>query len=468
MERGKPTSPMRNGLDKEIWDDAVETAVVGGGGAGLMAGLVAAEKGAKVSLFEREAELGGKTALAMGILTASQTEAQRTAGIEDSHADHLAELRAYFDRTGARLEEEKARFLIEQSPETFERLTALGVRIEGPHPEKPHRTPRLHNAIPDGGAIVEALAAACREAGVRIVEESPAKDLILDHAGRISGIVCGRNGHSRRIRAGTVILAAGDCAADFALIEALTGKPVEGEVFRAFASGEVQRMALRAGARMNPPQRHPAPQYRFVEPPHVEPTADFYEAGAVRIGSSGRGHPPAPGDAARREDVFIVFDSTIAARLACAEDDSGPGRDGWKRTGKPYIATAPSVGYFYLEDCKELAWYAEADTADGVAALVGCETAAIAASGATLTEPPFYVLGPLRRYIMIDGAGLAIDDGMRVLSVDGDPIPGLYAAGACAGWIHYFGGHGHALGWALASGRVAGARAADYVLTHGC
>ena len=261
-------------------------------------------------------------------------------------------------------------------------------------------------------------------------------------------------------------MTAGDSAADYPLIEALTGSPVEGEVFRAFASGEMQRMAMRAGARMNPPQRHPAPQYRFVDPPHVEPTADFYEAGAVRIGSSGRKHPLAPGEAVSPEDVFIVFDSTIAARLACAEDDIGPGRDGWKRTGKPYIATGPSVGYFYLADCMELAWHAQADTADGVAALVGCTTAAIAASGAALTDPPFHVLGPLRRYIMIDGAGLAIDDGMRVLSVDGDPISGLYAAGACAGWIHYFGGHGHAHGWALASGRVAGARAADYVLTH--
>lgn len=176
-------------VDKEIWDDDVEIAVVGGGGAGLMAALIAAEKGAKVCLFEREAALGGKTALAMGILTASQTDAQRSAGIEDSHADHLEELRAYFKKTGARLEEEKARFLIEQSPETFERLTALGVRIEGPHPERPHRTPRLHNVIPDGGAIVEALARACREAGVRIVEKAAVKDLILDHAGRATGIV---------------------------------------------------------------------------------------------------------------------------------------------------------------------------------------------------------------------------------------------------------------------------------------
>ena len=455
------------GVDREIWDDIVEIAVVGGGGAGLMAALAAAEKGATVSLFEREAALGGKTALAMGILTASQTEAQRSAGIEDSHADHLAELRAYFDATGARLEEEKARFLIERSPETFERLTALGVRIEGPHPERPHRTPRLHNVIPDGGAIVEALAEACREAGARIVENAPAKDLILDYRGRTTGLVCAPDGHSRRIRAERIILAAGDSAADFPLIEALTGSPVEGEIFRAFASGEVQRMAMRAGARMNPPQRHPAPQYRFVQPPHVEPTADFYAAGAVRIDSSGRKHPLAPGAAVKPEDVFVVFDSTVAARLACAGDDIGPGRDGWKRTGKPYIATAPSVGYFYLADCRELAWYAEADTVDGVAALVGCDRAAIAASGAALTEPPFYVLGPLRRYIMIDGAGLAIDDGMRVLSVDGDPIPGLYAAGACAGWIHYFGGHGHALGWALASGRVAGARAADDMRRNG-
>ncbi len=453
-------------LSRTIWDDAVDAVVIGGGGAGLMAALVAAEKGVDVGLFEREAALGGKTALAMGILTASQTEFQKQAGIDDRHEDHLAELRDYFDRTGARLEEEKARFLIERSPETFERLTALGVEFRGPHPEKPHRTPRLHNVVPDGGAIVAALEKGCRELGVRIVRESPAKDLILDHAGRVSGVVCERNGESRHIRAGTAVLAAGDSAADFALIEALTGTAVEGEVFRSFASGEVQKMAMRVGARMNPPQRRPAPQCRFVDAPHVEPAADFYAAGAVRIGRSGRTHPSPQAEVEEPEDIFIVFDSAVAARLASAADDVGPGRDGWKRTGKPYIATAPTVGYFYLEDCKALEWYAETDTLDGIAELVGCKTTDLRASGASLAQPPYFVLGPLRNYLMIDGAGLAIDEEMRVLSVDGDPIPGLYAAGACAGWIHYFGGHGHALGWALASGRVAGARAADRVLAN--
>ncbi len=54
-------------VDKEIWDDDVEIAVVGGGGAGLMAALITAERGAKVSLLEREGELGGKTALSMGL-----------------------------------------------------------------------------------------------------------------------------------------------------------------------------------------------------------------------------------------------------------------------------------------------------------------------------------------------------------------------------------------------------------------
>ncbi len=48
-----------------------------------------------------------------------------------------------------------------------------------------------------------------------------------------------------------------------------------------------------------------------------------------------------------------------------------------------------------------------------------------------------------------------VNRAMNVLDTHGDPIPGLYAGGTNARIIPYI-GHGYALAWAMASGRIAG------------
>jgi len=61
---------------------------------------------------------------------------------------------------------------------------------------------------------------------------------------------------------------------------------------------------------------------------------------------------------------------------------------------------------------------------------------------------------------MNTGGGLQVDRAMNVLSTHGDPIPGLYSGGTNARIIPYI-GHGYALAWAMASGRIAGRSAAS-------
>jgi fumarate reductase flavoprotein subunit len=52
--------------------------------------------------------------------------------------------------------------------------------------------------------------------------------------------------------------------------------------------------------------------------------------------------------------------------------------------------------------------------------------------------------------------GLAVDHEHRVLGTQGQPIPGLYAAGATGQGGLLLKGHGHHLAWAFVSGRRAG------------
>ena len=79
---------------------------------------------------------------------------------------------------------------------------------------------------------------------------------------------------------------------------------------------------------------------------------------------------------------------------------------------------------------------------------------------------PFIAMGPVRTRINFIDGGLAVDDELRVLGDDDQPIPGLYAAGLTGMDGVLLEGHGHHLGWLFISGRFAGRRAAHAVVTQ--
>jgi fumarate reductase flavoprotein subunit len=63
-------------------------------------------------------------------------------------------------------------------------------------------------------------------------------------------------------------------------------------------------------------------------------------------------------------------------------------------------------------------------------------------------------------WIVFSDGGLKVDLNHRVIHRDGHPIPGLYAAGSAGQGGVILEGHGHHLGWAFTSGRLAGRNAA--------
>src|SRR4029079_11347168 len=77
-----------------------------------------------------------------------------------------------------------------------------------------------------------------------------------------------------------------------------------------------------------------------------------------------------------------------------------------------------------------------------------------------LLAPPFIALGPVRSVFVHNEGGLAVDAQHRVLDAQGQPLPGLFAAGATGQGGLLLKGHGHHLAWAFVSGRRAGRFAA--------
>ena len=229
-----------------------------------------------------------------------------------------------------------------------------------------------------------------------------------------------------------------------------------------------------------------SPSFRSPRPPYVRPEPHLFDAGAVLVDSTGRrfaNELDNPETAAARlpgGGPFIVFDSQLAARIAVAEEDSGPGRNGWHRTGKLFISTFPAISYAYIDDYRSRTdYFFESPAAAGLAEQIGVppdaleqtldEVDRIAAGeardpfgrdgfGPGPLTPPFHAIGPLSVVLGSTG-GLKVDHDMHVLDDSGDAIPGLYGAGINAASNALIAGHGHALVWAFATGRIAGERA---------
>jgi fumarate reductase flavoprotein subunit len=144
-----------------------------------------------------------------------------------------------------------------------------------------------------------------------------------------------------------------------------------------------------------------------------------------------------------------------------------------------YISTAPEIAYAYVKDYLRLRpdIACEAGSPGKVAAVravpgdvleatvaayneepsgAGSLSIPRAAGGRPLTGSRWVLLGPLKAYFTNTEGGLAIDESLRVLDNDGQPIPGLYAAGQSGLGGMVLWGHGLHIAWALTSGRLVG------------
>jgi succinate dehydrogenase/fumarate reductase flavoprotein subunit len=477
------------------WDEEWDVVVAGGGGAGLMAAYAAAERGADVLLVEKMPGLGGATAMAVGTISAAGTQLQQAAGVQDDVETHFRDY-LEFRTPGTNPEDydlELTRLLVERSPATLQRLIDMGISYTGPHPEPPHTVKRMHNALPDAGVYIETLERQALDAGVTIRTETTIQEMERDEDGNVSRLVTRhvRRHEFKAIRARRgVVLATGYFGANKELARAY-GRPdeiseIEPSLESATGDGIVLATALGAAtAGMGDGDK---PAFRTAMPPYVRPEPNLFTEGAVLVNAYGRrftNELEAPELATSRQSrgtAFMVFDASLATRIATVADDSPGTRDGWLRNGKLFLSTFPGIAYAYLDDFRERTdYFYEADSLAGLADQLRVPVGALEEdmgvtaeaavgtrpdpfgkmpTGQGVSVPPFYAIGPLRPNIGSSG-GLKIDREMRVIAVDGGAIPHLYAAGITGASNALIAGHGHALSWAFTSGHLAGENAAS-------
>jgi 3-oxo-5alpha-steroid 4-dehydrogenase len=228
----------RRATEIEAWTDEADVVVVGFGAAGSAAAIDARGAGADVLVLERASAAGGAAALSDGMIyLGGGTPLQKEAGFDDDVETMKAFLLA---ACGPGPDEAKIEVYCERSLEHYDWLTAQGVRFIGtfvgeagsgaspvdgealmytggenaaPFDERFPAAPRAHCTKGDkrGGAVLmEVLNAAALAAGARPQYDTRAERLIVDGDGTVVGVVASRYGEEIHIRArGGVVLTAG-------------------------------------------------------------------------------------------------------------------------------------------------------------------------------------------------------------------------------------------------------------------
>ncbi len=320
----------------------------------------------------------------------------------------------------------------------------------------------------------------------------------------MTGAACAASdGTSVDIGARVVVLASGDYAAS----EELKARFISDAVARVdamnpTATGDGHLMALPLGAEVLNGDVLSGPTLRFVPPPRASldrllppsrmlakamrlalhyaperalrpfvlrftttsmaPELDLFAKGALLVNRDGARIAGAPATlglaiAAEPEKIgYVVMDAPLARRFTAWPD---------------FIATAPGVAYAYLDDFRRTRRdiFHQADSLTRLASELSMDGTALATAVAAhnaeapapIATPPFYALGPAKSYIVLTDGGLAVNQALQVLGTGGKPIAGLYAAGSVGQGGLILKGHGHHIGWAFTSGRIAGRHAAE-------
>ena len=442
--------------------ETVDVVVAGGGMAGLCAGLAAAEAGARVLVMEKGVAPGGSMRMSGGTVWTAPTM-------------------AVMERWAPGGDPARQRLLVEGIDDGLAWLAAHGIP----------RTfdidnPRQTGAGIDVEVMTSGLVAAIASRGGEVRTRAVLRGIVRGEDGGVTGVVADMVGRRTTVAARAVILATGGYGGNKELVARYITPHPETMLLRANprSVGDGLLAALDAGARTSANLAtfygHTMPASPAELPPAtwVAATA-YYTQDAVLLDERGErffdesismADEQAPARIARRPGgrAVVILDDRVYRNKAGAEQSPTEVASNWDR------AAAAGAPHAIADTLEELAaaiggW---GFSPVGALATLRAYNAAIAAgTSADLSVPrrgnligvvrrPFRALA-VRAGITFTLGGIDTDVRMRVLDRDGEPIAGLYAAGADAGGT-YQGGYMGGLVLGLVHGRIAGSGAAAH------
>ena len=449
-------------------EQIVETdiAVVGAGGCGLTAALVAAEQGKRVLVLERDSKIGGSTAMSAGIFVAAGSKLQRANG-EYGTPDELAD---DIFRLNGRQNEAVTKALCTASGPLMDWLVAKGVQLEHmPTYRYPGMTKSWILSPPqrDGDVITAALLETALTLGnIDLRLKSGVTGLTTDQ-GSITGLVANTQaGEPLTVKAQSVILAASGFGNNKAMVRRYIPEFDEAPYYGApFATGDSIQWGQSLGAavdHMGAYQSHSS----IAFPKMMLVTTYLINHGAIQVNQVGRRFGDETDSYARHalsvqaqpdRVVFELFDEGILRQTLA----------NYPRFSECLLAGIVKRG----ETLSELAQDFDLDqdiltgTVENynLATVHGYDEFGRNQFGAPL-KPPYYGIRVTSALVQTLG-GLRVDSMARVVLEDGTPISGLYAGGGTASGLAGDEPEGYLAGTGLLAafglGWIAGRHAAE-------
>ena len=454
-----------------------DVAVIGAGGAGLVAAVAAAQTGAKVIVLEKIDINGGSTNVSEGALNAVDPERQEKQGIEDSVATHYAATWEGGHKTGT---PELIGYLVHNALDSVHWLEKLGVRFKdtigsatGSLGQRSH-----YPYTPSGNTYIRTLVEQCGKLGVTILHGCDATEL-LTADGAVAGVKAVRpDGQEVSVNAKSVVIATGGFGANVEYRQEVnTGvwsdvvldSTIGCTNINPCAQGEGLKLAEAVGAELvglSDIQLHPCgtPGTGLME--------DIRTSGRNRIFVNEAGERFVNEGAARDTLCKAIFAQTNSTYWVVVNKLRYPD------------TTTPDANGATIENMVATGHVTAADTVEELAAATGMDAAKLQASidaynavvageaedelgfvanntaDAQMTEGPWYACRkvPTVHHTM---GGIRVNLSSQAVDADGNPIAGLYAAGEVTGGTH---GEnrlgGNAIADCVTFGRNAGVQAA--------
>ena len=437
----------RNDLYKEIdlkqqeidpMEECYDVVIIGSGGAGLSAAVMAATQGVRVAVLEKMSEPGGNTVRATAMYNCVDDQLQHPLGIYDSEEDFFNET---FNGGHQKGKPELVRILTSQADEGKQFLEDLGLQFDtvidnclGGAIARGHYS-LAHN----GTDYIQVLWQACLNLGVEFFFNTSANELLMEN-NRVIGVQAVSEGKTTKFFANNgVVLATGGFSRNVEMRmhynRNLTGEMLCSNAPGANGDGII--MASKIGASLI--------NMEYIE---LYPMGDAYDGGlrnsipnAINNGIliNQQGQRFIREDGARDELSQAILDQEGSYAYSIVDDD--------------YVIFADDRSY--LEGLVLMGYVEKANTLEELAQLINVDANSLIATidqynyavakqkdsfGRetlinAIDNPPYYanMKKPTIHHTL---GGVEINELAQVLNQSKDPINGLFAAGEVTGGIH--------------------------------
>ena len=448
--------------EKDKKDLDTDVVIIGAGGAGMTAAINTAQAGKDVILLEKMPYAGGNTTKATGGMNAAETHYQAEQGIDDSVEQFVEDTMEGGHNIN---DKDLVTTLAENSAEAIDWLDSIGAPLPKVSFSGGATNARIH-APEDGSGVgaylVTSLLKKMDELDINVMYDTKATSLISKD-GTVTGVKAESRDTEYTINAKAVILATGGFGNNEDMIVQYR-KDLKGTVTTSAPgiTGDGIVMAEDVGAGLVD-----------IEQIQLHPTVEQKTSMLITESVRGDGAILVNQDGKRFTDELLTRDVVSAAEL------EQPGsyayiifdqrlRDGLKAIEK-YVSTGITVQGDTIEELAEKIDVDPATLAETlknwnqyVADQNDPDFGRTTGMDHDLSQAPFYAIkiAPGIHHTM---GGVHIDTDARVIDKDGNPIPGLFAAGEVVGGVH--GGNrlgGNAVADVVVFGKIASESAVDW------